>query len=229
MRSDSDARTGLDAVTVEIELTLISIIQGVALTFLVENARSLISFHAFVGWLYIAAGLLIILIFWSRAVLHTLTLIRWPLEYVHNFLYIICTLGEAILFTRLENPRAWFGLSAIYAVVVWVVFVVDLRMINARCGDAGGEAGARLCAEVKCDQWRNIIFLVPALFLLNVACAAAIYAHPGFFIDRRGHGLLIGASVCALLIYLIYSVRLYNRLAPLIIAMRAEWYAEPRA
>lgn len=106
MRHNIETRAGLDGLTVEIELTLTSIIQGVALYFLTENARMAISIREFSSWLYVATGLLVILIFWSRSVLHTLTLIRWPLEFVHNFVYIACTLGEAILFTRLGSPRA---------------------------------------------------------------------------------------------------------------------------
>jgi hypothetical protein len=225
MRHNVETRAGLDALTVEIELTLTSIIQGVALYFLTENARMAISLREFTSWLYVAAGLLVIMIFWSRSVLHTLTLIRWPLEFVHNFIYIACTLGEAILFTRLGNPRAWFTISAAYAIVVWVLFVVDLRIIAARCRESTGEAGARLCAAVKRDQLLNIALLVPALFLLNAACAAAIWARPEIFIARGAHGYLIAISVCALVGYLVYVVRLYNRLAPLVTAMRSEWYA----
>ncbi|MFL6583180.1 MAG: hypothetical protein ACJ8KU_01530 [Chthoniobacterales bacterium] len=225
MRSDPETRAGLDGLTAEIELTLISIIQGVALSFLAEHARFALSFSAVSAWLYVAAGLLVILIFWSRSVLHTLTLIRWPLEFVHNFLYVTCALGEAILFTRLDSPRAWFTLSAGFTVVIWFLFVVDLRIIAARCRDSRGEAGAQLCAAVRRDQWFNIIWIIPGLFLLNLICCAAVWLRPDLFLNRGGHGFLIAAVVCALMVYLVYVVRLYNRLAPLVSAMRSEWYS----
>ncbi|PYK87767.1 MAG: hypothetical protein DMF47_02090, partial [Verrucomicrobia bacterium] len=93
MNAPSDSRRELDAMVVEIELTLTSIVQGVALYFLIDNARTVLSIQQSVFWLYIVAGLLIILIFWSRSVVHTLTLIRWPLEFGHNFFYIACALG----------------------------------------------------------------------------------------------------------------------------------------
>ena len=54
---------------VEIELTLVSIIQGVALTFLIENGRHVIAIQQAEFWPYLAAGLLVILVFWSRSVL----------------------------------------------------------------------------------------------------------------------------------------------------------------
>jgi hypothetical protein len=78
----SGNRTQLDTMIVEIELTLVSIIQGVALTVLIDNSREVITELKFIYWPYVLAGLLVILIFWSRAVLHIITLIRWPLEFV---------------------------------------------------------------------------------------------------------------------------------------------------
>jgi len=94
-------RRDLDSNVVNIELTLASIIQGVALYFLTESARTALSLNNWPALLYLSAGLCIIFIFWSRSIIHTLTLIKWPLEFGHNFFYIACALGEAILFSRL--------------------------------------------------------------------------------------------------------------------------------
>src|SRR6266571_7198077 len=130
MNAPRDSRRELDAMIVEIELTLTSIVQGVALYFLIENARNVLSIQQSVFWPYVAVGLLVILIFWSRSVVHTLTLIRWPLEFGHNFFYIACALGEAILFTRLDDPLAWFQISAAFAGIVWLLFIYDMRLIR---------------------------------------------------------------------------------------------------
>jgi hypothetical protein len=123
---------------VEIELTLCSIIQGVALYFLVENARAVLSMGQVSAWPYVATGLVIILLFWSRSLIHTLTLIRWPLEFVHNFFYIACTLVEALAFTHLNDPFTWFVLTALYAVVVWCLFAYDTRIVALRGRDSAG-------------------------------------------------------------------------------------------
>ncbi len=56
MNAPSDSRRELDAMVVEIELTLTSIVQGVALYFLIENARTVLSIQQSVFWLYIVAG-----------------------------------------------------------------------------------------------------------------------------------------------------------------------------
>src|SRR5205814_10098541 len=136
MPAPAQARRELDSVVINIELTLVSIIQGVALFFLTDNARTLLSMQHADAFAYIAAGLCVIFIFWSRSVIHTLTLIRWPLEFGHNFFYIACALVEAILFTRLDDPLAWFQISAAFAGIVWLLFIYDMRLIHARIAES---------------------------------------------------------------------------------------------
>jgi lipoprotein signal peptidase len=208
---------------VEIELTLCSIIQGVALYFLVENARQVLSSHESAAWPYVATALLIILLFWSRSLIHTLTLIRWPLEFVHNFFYIACTLIEAIAFTHLNDPYRWFVLTALYALVVWALFVYDLRIVRLRRKDSAGPIGSRLYALVGKDQRLNITIIIPVIFLFNAGCAFAIHANPEFFLRDRGHLILIALQGVGLLLYLASVIRAFIQWVPLISATREEW------
>ena len=220
----SGTHSELDGVIVGIELTLASIIQGVALYFLIENARAVLFVNERAFWLYIVAGLITILIFWSRSVMHTLTVIRWPLEFGHNFLYIACALAESLLFTQLGNPQRWFDLGAIYAAVVWVLFLYDLRLIRARERDSAGEASDRLYALLRRDQWLNIGALVPGLFFLNLACALSVRTHPEYFLARHGHVWLATGQLVAYAGYLLYVVRGFKTLAPLISRAHQEWH-----
>ena len=217
------ARSKLDSMIVEIELTLISIIQGVALTFLIESARSVVATNQMVFWPYVLAGLLVIFVFWSRSVLHIITVIRWPLEFGHNFYYIACALVEALLFTRVGRPLGWFAFGAIFVAIGWGLFVYDLRLIRARARDSAGAASQRLCALVHRDQWINIAGLLPGLILLNAGCAVAIHRWHEFFITGHGHLWLIGLQLAGFAGYLYYVVRFYAAIAPLIVEARAEW------
>ena len=221
-----EERRELDSIVIGVELTLASIIQGVALFFLIDNARGVFALAQRAFWIYAAAGLLIILIFWSRSIVHTLTLIRWPLEFGHNFFYIACTLGQALLFTRLNNPHAWFAIGALYAALVWLLFIYDLRLIHARECEAAGEASSRLYAVVRRDQRLNITLLVPGLFVLNLASASLIQRYPGFFAARNGHVWLSAAQFVALAVYLLYVLRFFKTLVPLIAAARQEWHRQ---
>ena len=217
------ARSELDGMVVEIELTLISIIQGVALTFLIERARDIVSTRDAILWPYVLGGLLVIFVFWSRSVLHIITLIRWPLEFGHNFLYITCALVEAILFTRLTNPAAWFGLSAVFGAVGWILFTYDLRLIKAREADSSGLAANQLIRMVKQDQRMNITVLVPAVTLFNLLAFSGIRLWPGFFLDQHFHFLLAAAQIIGFAIYLFYVIRHFRNVAPFVVRARAEW------
>jgi hypothetical protein len=218
------ARSRLDSMIIEIELTLISIIQGVALTFLIESAREVISIGQAMFWPYIVAGLLLIFVFWSRSVLHIITVIRWPLEFSHNFLYIACALVEALLFTRLHNPKAWFGLAALFGAIGWVLFTYDLRLIRARQNDSAGPVSNQLIAIVRRDQWLNIVVLIPAVLLFNLICFLCIRTWPDLFLLREWHIYLAGAQVVGFGGYLCYVLRYFKTLAPLIAQARAEWH-----
>src|SRR5437879_3345650 len=144
------SRRELDNTVVNIELTLASIIQGIALYFLTENARTALSLNNWPALLYMSAGLCVIFIFWSRSIIHTLTLIKWPLEFGHNFFYIACALGEAILFTRLDRPLAWFRWSTAYAAFVRLLFIYAVLLIRARLREATNEAEKSLyqCTQI---------------------------------------------------------------------------------
>jgi len=220
----SAARSELDAMVVEIELTLVSIIQGVALTVLIENAHATITEPNFFFWPYLIAGLLIIFVFWSRAVLHIITVIRWPLEFGHNFLYIACALVEAILFAQLGRPANWFGFGAAFIAIGWTLFVYDLRLIHARMRDSPGESSNLLYARVLWDQRMNIAVLLPGMFLLNLFCALAVRTWPEFFVAQNAHLLLVVIQTIGFVGYLFYVVRFYVDLAPLIAKARGEWH-----
>jgi hypothetical protein len=161
------SRNELDGMVVNVELTLSSIVQGVALSVLADNARTVLSAGRAIAWPYVIAGLLVILLFWSRSLIHTLTLIRWPLEFGHNCLYIACALVAVLAFTRITEPFSWFVLLAVFSASVWVIFVYDLRMIRLRMSECTTANSCELYDIVLRDQRLNIRLIVPAVFAFN--------------------------------------------------------------
>jgi hypothetical protein len=225
----SAARSELDSMIREIELTLVSIIQGVALAVLIDNAKNVIANLQWTAWPYVLAGLFIIFIFWSRAVLHIITVIRWPLEFGHNFLYIGCALMEAISFAQLATPARWFGFGAAFIAVGWLLFAYDLRLIRARMRDSAGGTSNRLFALVIRDQWLNIGLLLPTTFLLNLVCAMLIHAWPQIFLARNAHLWLVAIQLVGFASYLVYVLKFYVKLAPFIAQARGEWKMKDQA
>lgn len=223
VKSPPASRSELDGVIVNIELTLASIVQGLALSVLADNTSAVLSNGLLVAWPYVGVAFLIILLFWSRALIHTITLIRWPLEFVHNFFYFICVLAEVLAFKNLADPFMWFVLNSVFALLVWGLFTHDLRIIRQRARDSVGPSSFRLYAIVEADQWLNIRFVMPGLFFFLLGSALAIKFAPGFFLTGHGHLLLIACQGVGLLVYLFYVVRAFARITPLISAAREEW------
>jgi hypothetical protein len=220
--SSRTTRHELDSLVVNIELTLGSIIQGVALSVLTESSRGPLGDLRFDQWFYVLNGLLIILLFWSRSVTHTLTLIRWPLEFGHNFLYITCTLVEAITFTDLADPLRWYAFNAGFAILAWSVFLVDLRLIRQRQVEAHGPSERELYALILKDQRLNIFWLVPGMILFHFVAAATVYCWPELFIQRNGHVAFAAVQSIFLAGYLTYVVRLFRSFAPRILKANQE-------
>jgi hypothetical protein len=217
------AQTRLDESVVNIELTLISIIQGVALSFLAETSRDILVDLRIAFWPYAVTGLLTILLFWSRSLIHTLTVIRWPLELGHNFLYIASTLVETITLTQLSHPLRWYLLNALFALMVWVVFALDLRMIRGRIRDSAGPIGSRLYAVVEREQSLNTTLFMPATVAFNFLAAIAVSFWPALLIEQGGHVVIALAQLAAAFAYLIYVTRFFSRIIPLIAGTRREW------
>jgi hypothetical protein len=225
-RAKRSTRRQLDALVVNIELTLTSIIQGVALSVLSESSRAPLGDLRFDQWPYVANGLLVILLFWSRSMAHTLTLIRWPLEFAHNFLYIACTLIEAILFTDLTDPLRWYAFSAAFAVAAWILFLADMRLIRQRHAEAIGPAEEELYGLIFRDQQMNILWLVPGMLLFNLTAVVSIHLWPEVMIQGGGHVAFAGFQTVTLFGYLIYVVRFFSTIAPIVLRANQEEAAE---
>jgi hypothetical protein len=199
-------RSQLDSLIINIELTLTSIIQGVALSFLCENATSALSHGRIQDLPYVVNGLLLILLFWSRSIGHTLTLIRWPLDFTHNFFYFGAAFLEAVTFGQIGNPVAWFGMLTCFSLVVWLLFILDQRLISRRAKAANDPRLEQLLALVRNDQTLNIFWLVPALILFHAGAA-------WFCVEASAHWpdwVLLAAAVqfVCFVAYLVYFLRM---------------------
>lgn len=213
----------LDGLVVNIELTLISIIQGVAFSFLADHSRDVLVGWQLTFWPYVVTGLLIILLFWSRSLIHTLTVIRWPLDLGHNFMYIACTLVETVAFTQLTNTLHWYALNALFALMLWVLFGLDLRMVRRRIRDSAGPTGSRLYAIVEREQFLNIKFFMPATVVFNLLAMMAVGLWRVSLIEKGGHVIIALVQLAAAMGYLLYVMRFFIRIIPLIAKTRQEW------
>jgi hypothetical protein len=208
-------RERLDGLVVNIELTLTSIIQGVALYFLCENAAEPLIHIRLDQLVYMVNALLLIFLFWSRSIGHTLTVIRWPLDFSHNFFYFGAALIEAIAFKHITDPGIWFALLALFSAVVWLLFVFDVRLI-ARAARST-ELGEQLLLYLRRDQQQNIRWIVPLLLSFHAGAAALVFGLPDLFVQGRLHLVLGILQLGGFIGYLIYLLRFLRQLASMIL------------
>lgn len=206
----------LNNLVINTELTLISIIQGVALYFLTDTARQVLSAGRVELYPYIFTGLLIIFLFWSRSIIHTLTIIRWPLDFGHNFLYIACTLAQALLFTMMTDVVWWYIQATVYSLLVWGLFAFDLRMIHKRLMQHAGEHEQRILEVLRTEQRQMTYYAMPAATVIYAVAAIAVKTYPGFFIQAKGHLWLAAGQLGASVAYLAYVLKFYRRITPMI-------------
>jgi hypothetical protein len=216
-----EAQSRLDTTVVGIELTLISIIQGLALAVLASSAVQPMVRLQWETWPYIATGLLVILIFWSRSLIHTLSFIGWPLEFGHTFGYFGATLIEAAALTQVADPQAWFALNACYALAVWGLYAWDLRVVRRQRRTFDTDTERALHEDVIADQRRNIVFLMPMAVAFQGLSWWLVHRWPDAMLHGRWHLLLIGLTIVFSLYYLHGGVRLLRR--------RRDWILERQA
>ena len=63
---------------------------------------------------------------------------------------------------------------------------------------------------------------MPATVVFNLLAAVAVYRWPGTLIDAGGHVIMAVGQLAAALGYLLYVVRFFTRIRPLIVTTRLD-------
>lgn len=193
----------LDQFTLDIEFLLISAVQGVALGALATAAAEPLATLNYQYWPYILSGFLLILTFWSQAIIHSLSFIKWPLDLTHNFLYFLMGLVEFLAFTQLQDPLRWFVFQLIFVIVAAALYFVDYLLIKdgkKHFSDTPEEKA--LYKHILDEQVTEMKSLIPSGLIFNSLAVFLIWKYPDFFIRDGWHVLIVGVQVL-LTIYII--------------------------
>lgn len=201
------SKSKLDSVVIDIELLLISVVQGLAIQALVENSSSAIQNLQIEYFPYILTAFFFILVYWAQAVLHTLTFIKWPLDIGHSFLYYLTAIVEFLAFYQITNPVRWFIFTSVLMLSIIFLYIFDLWLLkNRRDRFCSTKEGNNLYNHALRGQIFELYFLVPAAVVFNVFAAAAIYYYPTIFLDNGYHIWLVGAQGLFTLGFLVRSI-----------------------
>jgi hypothetical protein len=204
-------KENLNQFTLDIEFLLISIIQGVALASLGTEAAKLLEHPTITAVLYILAGFLFILIFWSGAIIHALSFINWPLDLTHNFLYFLVSLIEIIAFSYMDDPLRWFIFISFFFLAAGVLYLVDLWLITQRKNSFTADDEKKLYNHILKQQLFELRVLIPGGIVFNSICIYLLLTNPHF------PGMyLIGIQVALAGIFLINATQSFKKRAKLI-------------
>ena len=215
----SKERQELSNMVISAELTLISIIQGAALYFLVNTSYEAIVNWQYQHWPFIASGLLVIFIVWSRTLMHIFTVIEWPLEFGHNFLYIVITLFESVMFTQLASAPKWFAVGTAFWTVCLATFAFDMQMYKRLNNEKRSRNFVKLVEVTGQEQLLNIRVFMPLTILFYGVVTWILNKEIVGPTDYWFFGLV---QFIGLLGYLLYSLWFYKKITPLVLAAREQ-------
>jgi hypothetical protein len=201
-------RERLDGTVLDIEFLLIAVIQGLALTTLVVESERMLAEMDFLYWPYMLAGLVLILNFWSLAIIHSISFISWPFDLVHTLLYLVVAFIEVAAFAQVTHPARWFVFMFAFFVVSYVLYAWDAKMIRER-RDAFQDtpARARLYAHIEGRQNMELTRLLPAGLVFQGLIVLILWLEPEWILGGDRHVFFVTAQLVFGLLYLADIIR----------------------
>lgn len=204
----------LGNIVLDVELVLISVIQGVALGTLAANAAELATAGSIQYWPYALLGFLMILLFWAQAIVHAISFIDWPLSLPHTFLYFALGFTEVIAFSNLTKPLVWFIMIAVFSMVGLILYALDLHLIAVRREELSvSKEGIEFYTDTYGSQKNELMTLVPAAIFFNTLAAFLIWRFPEFFIQDGYHIFLVVLQLIFTVFALAMAMHLFKRRA----------------
>lgn len=175
--------TKLDEIAVNVELVLISLIEGVALVALAEHIVAALQEPDWYRYLpYMFGGLAILLVFWAQSILHAISFIRWPIRIEHMFMYFASGLLQIIAYTSLLHIGTWFLWWSLFSLLAMTMYFLDLWILRSSYESFSKlKGGTAFLAEVERRHIFEMKFFVPAALTFNVIGVVAVLLFPDFF------------------------------------------------
>jgi|GEM_PF-1729614 len=216
--------TKLDEIAVNVELVLISLIEGVALVTLAEQIVVALQEPDWYRYLpYMIGGLAILLVFWAQSILHAISFIRWPIRIEHMFMYFAGALFQIIAYTSLLHIGTWFMWWSFFSLIAMGMYFLDLWILRDSYESfAKLKGGTAFLAEIERRHVFEMKFLVPSALAFNAIGVVAVLLFPDFFQNifiYMAPGVLQLAFTCYALYDLTRNFRARSR-------MIAELFAE---
>lgn len=149
----------LESLATGVELTIVSVLQGIPVAILVPRIGELFGSGELARFPYVPSSLLIIFMVWIAFVMHALSCITWPFDPLHNLLYFLVATSEALLLYFLEQPVFWFLALIAFALTMALSYAYNQRLLERQRILYTTPAAQALYRHVSDDQRTSLMFM----------------------------------------------------------------------
>ena len=211
----------LESLATSVELTLASVLQGIALAILVPKIVELITNGELAKLPYIPASLLLIFMVWVMFIGQAISFITWPFDPLHNLLYFLIVSSEAVLLFFLDKPGPWFlalvGLGLLLGFSCWY----NQGLLRRNASRYVSADARTLYAHIMDEQRVGLQFMV-GYCLVGLAGFAALQLRPDLGMAQELGWVITGLGAMVLpLIHVLWQARMMAQRARLIEHVKA--------
>ncbi len=211
----------LESLATGVELTLASVMQGIALAILVPKIVELITSGEVSKLPYIPASLLLIFMVWVMFINHAISVITWPFDPLHNLMYFLITSSEAVLLFFLDQPVPWFlslvGLGLLLGLNCWY----NQGLLRHNAPRYTGAAAQALYAHIMDEQHIGLQFSA-GYCLAGLLGFGALQLRPDLGLAQELGWVVTGIGAMVLpLIHVLWQARMMAQRARLIEHVKA--------
>lgn len=206
----STPSSDLEGLATGVELTLASVLQGIAVALIIPRAVELIMAGELAKLPYIPATLLLIFIVWVALINHAISVISWPFDPLHNFLYFLIAGSQALLAAILDQPAQWFLALAGFALIMTFNTWYNQRLLERQAARYQTPASRRLYAHIHAEQ-RTILLYMAGYLLIGIVGHVSLRLRPEFGLPQELGWVVTGFG--ALVLPLVHAVHQARMLA----------------
>jgi hypothetical protein len=212
----------LEGLATGVELTLASVLQGIAMAILIPRIADLIASGQIAKLPYIPASLLLVFIVWVAFVTHSFSFISWPFDLAHNLLYFLVVTSETVLLTFLDQPEPWFLSLVGFGLVAGVNHWYNLRLLRRYKPRYRRSADQALYGHIAYEQRASLGFMA-GYILVGLFCFGVLSLQPEFGLPPEP-GWLVAGVIAVMLpaVHVIWQFRLVAERSRLIERSRVE-------
>jgi hypothetical protein len=211
----------LESLATSVELTLASVLQGIALAILVPKIADLITSGEVAKLPYIPASLLLLFMVWVSFISHAISFITWPFDPLHNLMYFLIVSSETVLLFFLDKPVQWFLSLLGFALLMGFSCWYNQALLRRSAAHYIGVAARELYTHIMSEQRTGLQFMA-GYCVIGLAGFAGLLLRPDLGLAQELGWVVTGFGAMVLpVIHVLWQARMMAQRSRLIERVKA--------